>query len=189
MNQLITYDEGAGFLKNPPAMLPRPNFAKIRALRKHITQALKHLDFPQSLIYGWAELAMDPTMYSLIETNKFVQPPEPGDSPRYPQFVTPQVLKTCKHLWENAWNYYLSYVNISRACFRMLDKLVPDQYKVSNDPNLLGWNPTMSIQLILAQLETSYGKPTANIIWNSNTLFTANFNPVDASEMLFHQIK
>jgi hypothetical protein len=44
MNQLITYNEAAGFLKNPPAMLLRPNFAKIRALRKHITQMLKQLD-------------------------------------------------------------------------------------------------------------------------------------------------
>jgi hypothetical protein len=153
MNQLITYNQAVGFLKNPPTMLPRPDFAKIRALRKHITQALKQLDCPQSLIYGWAGLAMDPMMYALIKTNMFVQPLEPGDSPPYPQFATPQVIKTCEHLCENAWNYYLSYVNISCACFRMLDELVLDQYKVSNDPNLLGWNPTMSIQLILVQLE------------------------------------
>jgi hypothetical protein len=189
MNQLVTYDEVAGFLKNHPTMLPRPDFAKIRALRKHIMQALKQLDCLQSLIYGWARLTMDLTMYALIKTNMFVQPPKPGDSPPYPQFATPQVLKTCKRLWENARNYYLSYVNISSVCFRMLDKLVPDQYKVSNDPNLLGWNPTMSIQLILAQLESSYGKPMANIIWNNNILFTANSNPVDAPETLFHQIK
>ena len=71
----------------------------------------------------------------------------------------------------------------------MLDELVPDQYKVSNDPNLLGWNPMISIQLILVQLENLDGKPTVNIIWNNNILFTANFNPVDAPETLFHQIK
>ncbi len=134
-------------------MLPRPDFAKIRALRKHIMQALKQFDCPQSLIYGWAGLGMDPMMYALIGNNQFVQPPEPGDSPPYPQFLTPQVIKTRKHLWGNARNYYLSYINISRGCFRMLEGLVQDQYKVSNDPNLLGWNPTMSIQLILAQLE------------------------------------
>jgi hypothetical protein len=71
----------------------------------------------------------------------------------------------------------------------MLDKLVRDKYKVSNNPNLLGWNPTMSIQLILAQLETLYVKPTANIIWNNNVLFTSKFNPLDAPETLFHRIK
>jgi hypothetical protein len=107
MNQLIIYDEAVGFLKNPPTILPRPDFAKIKALRKHITQALKQLDCPQSLIYRWAGLAMDPTMSALIKTNMFVQPPEPGDSPLYPQFATPQVIKTCEHLWENGWNYYL----------------------------------------------------------------------------------
>jgi hypothetical protein len=71
----------------------------------------------------------------------------------------------------------------------MLDELVGEEYKVSNNPNLLGWNPTMSIQLILAQLETLYGKPAANIIWNNNVLFTSDFNPLDASEMLFHRIE
>jgi hypothetical protein len=98
MNQLISYDEAAGVLKNPPTMLPRPNFAKIRALHKHITQALKQLDCPQSLIYGWAGLAMDPTMNSLIETQQFVQPPNPGASPPLAQFTTPQAIKMCKRL-------------------------------------------------------------------------------------------
>jgi hypothetical protein len=152
-------------------------------------QALKQFDCPQSLIYGWAGLVMDPIMYALIETDMFVQPPEPGDSPQYPQFAIPQAIKTCKCLWENAQNGYLLYINISRVCFRMLDELVQDQYKVSNDSNLLGWNPTMSIQLILAQLGNLYGKPTANIIWNNNILFAANFSSVDAPEMLFHQIE
>jgi hypothetical protein len=186
MNQLISYDEAAGVLKNPPTMLPRPNFAKIKALCKLITQALKQLDCPQSLIYRWAGLAINLTMYSLIETQQFVQPPDPGASPPYAQSTTPQAIKMCERLWENARNYYLLYINISRACFRMLDELVRNKYKVSNDPNLLGWNPTMSIQLILAQLEISDGKPTANFIWNNNVLFTTNFNPLNAPEMLFH---
>jgi hypothetical protein len=189
MNQLISYDEAAGVLKNPPTVLPRPNFVIIRALRKLIMQALKQLVCPQSLIYGWAGLAIDSTMYALIEHQQFVTPLDPGASPLFPQFMTHQGIKTCEHLWENACNYYLSYINISRVCFRMLDKLVRDVYKVSNDPNLLGWNPTMSIQLILAQLETLYGKPTANIIWNINDLFTSGFKPLDTLETLFHRIK
>jgi hypothetical protein len=106
MNQLISYNEVVGVLKNPLMMLPRPNFVKIRALCKHITQALKQLDCPQSLIYGWAGFAMDPTMYSLIKTQQFIQPPDPGASPPFMQFTTPQAIKTCKRLWENACNYY-----------------------------------------------------------------------------------
>jgi hypothetical protein len=47
----------------------------------------------------------------------------------------------------------------------------------------------MNIQLILAQLEIFYGKLTANIIWNNKVLFTTNFNPLDAPEMLFHRIE
>ncbi len=84
-------------------------------------------------------------MYALIKNQKFIALSNPGASPPFLQFTTPQGIKTCKHLWKNARNYYLSYINISRACFRMLDKLVRDKYKGSNNPNLLGWNPTMSI--------------------------------------------
>jgi hypothetical protein len=170
-------------------MLPQSNFAKIRALRKHVTQALKQLDCPQSLIYGWAGLAMDPTMYALIKNQQFIMPPDSGASPPFLQFTTPHGIKKCKRQWENARNYYLSYIIISRACFRMLDELVRDKYKVSNNPNLLGWNLTMSIQLILTQLETLYGKPTVNIIWNNNVLFTSDFNPLYAPETLFHRIE
>ena len=119
MNQLISYNEEAGVLKNPPTMMPRPNFLKIRALRKHIMQALKQLVCPQSLIYGLAGLAMDPTMYALIENQQFITPPNPGASPPYPQFTTPQGIKMCKRLWENEQYFYLSYFNISRTCFQM----------------------------------------------------------------------
>jgi hypothetical protein len=37
------------------------------------------------------------------------------------------------------------YVNISCALFRMLDKNINDSFKVSNNPTLTGWIPTMSI--------------------------------------------
>jgi hypothetical protein len=106
MNQLISYNEAAGVLKNPPTMMSQPNFTKIRALRKHIMQALKQLVCLQSLIYGWAGLAMNPTMYLLIKSQQFVTPPDPGASPPYPQFTTPQGIKTCERLWENEQNYY-----------------------------------------------------------------------------------
>jgi hypothetical protein len=66
MNRLISYEEAAGFLKNPPLLAPQPNFAKIQALRIHMSQALKQLDCLQSLIHGWLGLAMDPQMYALL---------------------------------------------------------------------------------------------------------------------------
>jgi hypothetical protein len=92
MNQLITYDEAVGFLKNPSSVIPCPDFMKILVLRKHITHALKQLDCPQSLIYGWAGLAMDTTMYVLINLSAFTSPPNPGNVPMYPNFSSPQVL-------------------------------------------------------------------------------------------------
>jgi hypothetical protein len=75
MNQLITIDEEVGFLKNPPSVMPCPDFTKIRAIQTHITKALKQLDCPQSLIHGWSGLAMDPTMYVLIILSPFVTSP------------------------------------------------------------------------------------------------------------------
>ncbi len=52
-------------------MLPRPNFAKLRAPRKHMTQALKQLACPQSQIHGWTGLVMDPGLYARIKPDNF----------------------------------------------------------------------------------------------------------------------
>jgi hypothetical protein len=189
MNQLITFDEAAGFLINPPSVMPRPDFTKIRVIQTHITKALKQLDCPQSPIHGWLGLAMDPTMYALIELSPFVAPPDPGDVPICPNFAALQVLKTINKLWENAINYYLSYINISRACFRMLDETIPDQFKVSNNPTLIGWNPMMSIQSILTQLENTFGQPGGLLMWNKDKIFRADFLPNNAPKLLFLRIK
>jgi hypothetical protein len=62
MDQLITIEEVAEFLKYPPSVLPRPGFAKVPALQKHIIKALKQLKCPQSHIHGWYGLVMDPAL-------------------------------------------------------------------------------------------------------------------------------
>jgi hypothetical protein len=110
MNQLISYDEATGVLCTPsfPA-ITRPDFTTVRALRKHFNIALAKLECPQSLIYGWAGLAMDPTMYSLIEVNPFVAPPDPGPTAVYNAgFQTPQQMKMTEQIWENDKIYFLS---------------------------------------------------------------------------------
>jgi hypothetical protein len=109
---------------------------------------------------------MDPIMYTLIKLSPFTAPPDLGDIPLYPNFASPQMLKTVEQLWDNPRNYYLLYINIIRACFCMLDENIPNQLKVSNDPTLIGWNPTMSIQLILKQLQNSSGQPSRAMMWN-----------------------
>ena len=81
---------------------------------------------------------------------------------------------------QNKWNLYR---NIQRACFRMLDELVSDQFKVSNIPTLMGWIASMSIMNMLDQLETTYGKPNAMTLFANDTLFRSTFNPNDAPKL------
>ena len=57
-------------------------------------------------------------------------------------------------------NYWLSYKNIKRACYNVLDKTIDDAFKFSPDPNLTGWNPSMEIIEIMEQMTTTYRRPT-----------------------------
>jgi hypothetical protein len=94
MDQLITFNEAAAeFLKNHPTLAPCSDFAKIRALCKHINTALMQLVCPQSQIQGWAGLAMEPNMYALLKAVPFAIPINPGDTPVYMQFATPSHIK------------------------------------------------------------------------------------------------
>jgi hypothetical protein len=114
---------------------------------------------------------MDPALYILLEPNAFVLPVSPGAIAIYPQFAAPAQMKMIDNVFARNKNYYLSFINISRACFRMLDERVPDRYKVSNTPNLTGWNVSMPLRGILDQLMTNYGMPGAMVLFNNNTLF------------------
>jgi hypothetical protein len=58
-------------------------------------------------------------------------------------------MKTKLATFDRAKNYFLSDKNITRVCFCMLDANVSAQFKVSNNPALMGWNSTMSIIDIL----------------------------------------
>jgi hypothetical protein len=67
----------------------------------------------------------------------------------------------------------------------MLNENIPDQFKVSNNPTLIGWNPTMSIQSILTQLESMFGQPGGLLMWINDKIFRADFSPNNAPELLF----
>ena len=99
MDQLITVEEVAEPLKNPPSLDPRPDFLKIRALQKHIIKALKKLICPQSQIHGWTGLVMDPALYVLLEPNAFIVPVSPGAVPTYPAFASPSMIKNIDNLF------------------------------------------------------------------------------------------
>ena len=61
MNQLISYNDAAGVLCVPAfPKMARPDFPSVRPLRKHLHHALVKLDCPQSRVYGWTGLTMDP---------------------------------------------------------------------------------------------------------------------------------
>jgi hypothetical protein len=143
---------------------------------------------PQSQIQGWAGLAMEPNMHALLEAVPFAIPINSGDTLIYTQFATPLHMKMADAIFLHNKNYYLSYKIINCACFKMLDENVQPQYKVSNVTTMTGWNATMSVRLILEQLEGSYGKPNMMTIHQNNLLFRSPFLPSEAPEMLFYRI-
>jgi hypothetical protein len=134
---------------------------------------------------------MAPTMYAMIKATPFLIPIDPGPTPAYNTaiFQTTVQTKIAEQLWDNDRRYYLSYENIHRACFRLLDEIVCPEFKVSNLPGLHGWNSTMTIQAILSQLETTFGRPSATVLFQNNASFTAPFSPVDTLESLFQWIE
>ena len=97
---------------------------------------------------------MNPAAYNLLEGMAFVIPPDPGPTPVFPGgvAVARTIMKMTEAMFVRDKNYFLSYKNITKACFRMLDANVSAQFKVSNNTALTGWNSTMSIIDILKQL-------------------------------------
>jgi hypothetical protein len=78
MDSLITYDEVAVLVANPPSIAPRLNFTNLRNLRHHLQGALQRLSCPQSNIQGWAGIIMAWPMYALLTTTPFRVPNDPG---------------------------------------------------------------------------------------------------------------
>jgi hypothetical protein len=67
----------------------------------------------------------------------------------------------------------------------MLNNNIVDQFKVSNMPNMMGWNSSMTVRSILELLEASYGKPDIMSLFQNDTLFRSPFPATEAPEMLF----
>jgi hypothetical protein len=189
MDAIITFEEVTEFLKNPPSLALRPDFNQLCTLCQHIVRALKQLTCPQSPIHGWSGLAIAPGVYVLLELQAFVEPLNLGATAVYPPFLPPSAVKMIDAIFVWDKNYFLSLLNINQACFKMLDDAISNQFKVSNTPNLTGWNSTMTICAILEQLETSYSKPDTMMLFGNGTLFRSPFPANKAPEMLFYRIE
>ena len=171
MDTLISYDEVAEALASPPSLAPRPNFANLRELRRHMQRALQRLSCPQSNILGWSGFVMARPMYALLSLAPFILPLDPGpqavyyppqqpimnaagDAPeldangnmQYPPLpvLSRATLATIDASYNRAKNYWQTYQNIKQACYNnMLDNNIDDAFKVSDDPAFTGWNPSV----------------------------------------------
>jgi hypothetical protein len=81
---------------------------------------------------------MDLTTYQLLKGTAFVVPISPGLTTVYPQWAAPTMVKMIDATFLREKNYFLSYKNIARACFRMFNTNTGAQFKVSNTPALMG---------------------------------------------------
>jgi hypothetical protein len=186
MDTTISYNEVAALVANPPSIVLHPNFINLRNLRRHIQHALQRLSCPQSNILGWAGLIMVKPMYALLTTSPFRCPTDPGplaiyyppptqildnqgapalDATGQPTYVVQPTtghaeLATINARFSRARNYWLSYMNILKAVYKVLDDNIDNGFKVLNDPNLFGWNPAMELQEIFDQITATYGQPT-----------------------------
>jgi hypothetical protein len=168
MDYLITYDEAVALVANPPTLAPRPNFTNLRALHRHLQRALQRLVNPQSNVLGWSGLVMSQPMYQMLSTSPFHLPTDPGPQAVYygldangnPRYVAVPALDRAMQASIDAnfgreQNYWLSYKNIKRACYNVLNETIDDAFKFSPNPNLTGWNPSMEIIEIMEQMTTA----------------------------------
>jgi hypothetical protein len=154
-------------------------------------------------------------MYSLLTTTPFRLPTDPGPlAVYYPPpvkivdkqgdrvldaagFPTCQVQPTIARAaqatidaqFKRAKNYYESYMNICRAVFNCLNDNIDDEFKVLNDPMLVGWNSSMEPREMFDQITKIYCKPTPAALLQNDALFRSVYSPNDAPKVLFRHIE
>ncbi len=139
---------------------------------------------------GWSGMVMDPVFYSLVEPTPFMLPADPGNTASYPHHRNlPRTEQAnIDATFERQKNYFLSYINIYRAIFNVLDTKIDDAFKVGTTPGQT-WTSAMSITDILTQLTNTYGKPNASILFINNATFSQQYDPRDPPEMLFKRLE
>jgi hypothetical protein len=201
MDATITYDEVATLVGvNIPTLDPRPNFERIRMLRRHFERALQCLPCPQSVQHGWKSMVMARKLYALLTTQPFCLPTNPGAAAVYVRSQLPgqpvnntPLSRTEQASVDSLFNqrkaYFLSMQNIERACFTALDAGTNDAFKVSNDPSIWGWHAGMSMHDILDQLSATYWQPTPAVLEANDHIFCSPTLAANAPEVLFRHIE
>ncbi len=140
---------------------------------------------------------MSRPMYQMLSTSPFCLPTNPGPQAVYygartpildasgdpeldangnPRYVAVSALDHATQASIDAnfgreRSYWLSYKNIKRACYNLLDKTIDDAFKFSPNPNLTGSDPLMEIIEIMEQMTATYGCPTPTGLLQNDMLF------------------
>ncbi len=85
---------------------------------------------PPKLHHGLAGLELAPHVYALLKVTPLVALPNPGPTAVYTPFAMPAAMKMINDAFVHDSIYFKSLKNIHRACFCVLDELVPNQFKV-----------------------------------------------------------
>ena len=211
MDYVISYNEIAALVANPPSLAPRTNFRNLHNLRCHTQCALMRVSFPQSNILRWARLIMSRAMYGLLTTTPFWLPTDPEplaiyypakipivdaqgdpvlDQAGVPAYQAQPAIGQAEQATIDATfkctkKFWKSYMNIRRAVFNCLDDGIDDAFKVSNDPALTGWNALMEPREMFDQIMATYGRPSPAALLQHDMFFRSVFSPQDAPKVLF----
>ncbi len=189
MDDMILYDDIKGMLDSPPTLAPRPNFFRLRAFRRYIVDVMKQIPHPMYPQHGWAGMVLQPAIFALINATPFAVPPNPGLYAVYHQFATPSAMKMIDSQHKIDKNLYKTYTNIHRAVYKVLQASVLPQYQASATPGLTGWDASMSIIDIFAQLDATFGKPDAQAQLANDSNFRAPLPPTETPETLFRRLE
>jgi len=189
MDTVITVDDAAGYLINPPNMASRPNFFKVRALRLHIAKGLRQIHHPERTALGWSGMAIEPELYALVDILPWVMPTDPGPIATYDIADSKSEMKMKDAIFKRNKCMHQSADNISRAVIRMLKAGIEEKYQMSNLTGVKGWHNAMTVSEILSQLETNYGRPDPSAIQANETKWNAPHSPTDSPESLFHKME
>jgi hypothetical protein len=197
MDANITYNEVSALIgPNIPLLEPRPTFESIWVLHCCFERSLQHLTCPQHNHLGWKGLVMSRGMYTLLTVNLFCTPNTPGPVADYtrdnPANLTP-LTRTEQASIDTTFarekHYYHLMKNIEHACFTALDSSINDALKISNNPAIIGWHASMTVQEILDQLSMIYGQPTPAAMELNDVAFRSQYSAANAPKVLFRCIK